>query len=73
MKFYTNVSQYGNFILERGIQNGVPFKRKIEYAPHYSYPQKKIQNIKLFLVKMFPKLNLEILLMPKSLWISMIQ
>ena len=41
MKFYTNVSQYGNFILERGIQNGVPFKRKIEYAPSLFVPSKE--------------------------------
>ena len=33
MKFYTNVSQFGNFVLERGIENGVPFKRRVEYSP----------------------------------------
>jgi hypothetical protein len=38
MKFYTNVSQYGNFVLERGIENGEPFKNKIEYAPTLFIP-----------------------------------
>jgi len=41
MKFYTNVSQYGNFVLERGIENGEPFKNKIEYAPTLFIPSKE--------------------------------
>ena len=41
MKFYTNVSQYGNFVLERGIKDGVPFKNRIEYSPSLFVPSKE--------------------------------
>jgi len=33
MNFYTNVFPYGNRMLVRGIENGRPFQRKIEFFP----------------------------------------
>lgn len=33
MKFYTNVSRYGNMLLYRGFENGRKIQQKIKYAP----------------------------------------
>lgn len=41
MKFYTNVVQWGNYILYRGIKNGQKIKERIEYSPSLYLPSKK--------------------------------
>ena len=33
MKFYTNVSRYGNMLLYRGYENGKKIQQKVKYAP----------------------------------------
>ena len=33
MKFYTNISRYGNMLLYRGIENGQRVQKKIKYKP----------------------------------------
>ena len=40
MDFYTNVSRYGNKLLVRGYQNGLPVQRKVEYKPTLFVPSK---------------------------------
>lgn len=41
MDFYTNVRQYGKYILYRGIQNGKRVARRDEYRPTFFVPSKK--------------------------------
>ena len=40
MDFYTNVSRYGNKLLVRGYQNGLPVQRKVEFKPTLFVPSK---------------------------------
>ena len=42
--FYTNVQNFGNSILYRGILNGKRVKEKIGYSPSLFLPSKKITN-----------------------------
>ena len=37
-KFYTNVVCLGNYIFERGIDNGVPFEQRHEFKPTLYIP-----------------------------------
>ena len=39
-KFYTNVVCLGNYIFERGIDNGVPFEQRHEFKPTLYIPTK---------------------------------
>jgi len=49
MKFYTNVNQYGNRILVRGVNNGKTVQDKIEFKPSlYTKSQKQTQHKSLF-------------------------
>ena len=41
MHFYTNVEKYKNFILIRGIKNGEPYLKRLEYKPTLYFPTKK--------------------------------
>lgn len=41
MDFYTNVRQYGKYILYRGVENGKKVARRIEYRPTFFVPSKK--------------------------------
>ena len=41
MRFYTNVSDIGNYIYYRGYEDGVEVKDKIEYSPTLFVPSKK--------------------------------
>ena len=42
-KFYTNVVCLGNYIFERGIENGLPFEERHEFNPPYTFlPQLKL-------------------------------
>ena len=44
MKFYTNVNQYGNRILVRGVNNGKTVQEKIEFKPSlFAKSQKESQ------------------------------
>jgi DNA polymerase elongation subunit (family B) len=40
MKFYTNITLYGRFILYRGIEDGKHFARRVEYRPTFFVPAK---------------------------------
>lgn len=49
MKFYTNVNQYGNRILVRGVNNGKTVQEKIEFKPSlFTKSQKESQYKSLF-------------------------
>ena len=49
MKFYTNVNQYGNRILVRGVNNGKTVQDKIEFKPSlYTKSQKQTQHKSLY-------------------------
>ena len=37
-KFYTNVVFLGNYIFERGIENGLPFEERHEFKPTLYIP-----------------------------------
>ena len=41
MDFYTNVRQYGKYILYRGVENGKKVSRRVEYRPTFFVPAKK--------------------------------
>ena len=41
LDFYTNVRQYGKYILYRGVENGKKVARRIEYRPTFFVPSKK--------------------------------
>lgn len=41
MDFYTNVRQYGKYILYRGVENGKKVARRVEYRPTLFVPSKK--------------------------------
>lgn len=41
MNFYTNVQAIGNFVYERGYENGHSFQRRVEYMPTVYVPTKK--------------------------------
>lgn len=41
MKFYTHFTRKGNFILERGYENGKRYSRKVEYNPTLFVPAKE--------------------------------
>ena len=41
MKFYTNALEYGNKILVRGYDDGVPFSERVPYKPRMFAPSKK--------------------------------
>ena len=41
MKFYTNALEYGNKILVRGYDDGVPFSERVPYKPRMFVPSKK--------------------------------
>ena len=41
MKFYTHFTRQGNYILERGYENGKRFSRKVEYNPTLFVPAKE--------------------------------
>lgn len=41
MDFYTNVRQYGKYILYRGVENGKKVSRRVEYRPTLFVPSKK--------------------------------
>ena len=51
MKFYTHFSRAGNYILERGYENGKRFQRRTEYNP------KKKPTSKLFRVISYRRFN----------------
>ena len=40
MDFYTNVSRYGNNLLVRGYQDGLPVKKKVSFMPTLYIPSK---------------------------------
>ena len=40
MKFYTHFTRYGNYILERGYENGKRYAKKVEYNPTLFVPSK---------------------------------
>lgn len=40
MDFYTNVRQYGKYILYRGVENGKKVARRVEYRPTFFVPAK---------------------------------
>jgi DNA polymerase elongation subunit (family B) len=40
MKFYTHFTRHGNFILERGYENGKRYNRRVEYNPTLFVPSK---------------------------------
>ena len=40
MDFYTNVTRYGNNLLVRGYQDGLPVKKKVSYMPTLFIPSK---------------------------------
>jgi hypothetical protein len=40
MKFYTHFTRYGNYILERGYENGKRYANKVEYNPTLFVPSK---------------------------------
>lgn len=40
MDFYTNVRQYGKYILYRGVENGKKVSRRVEYRPTFFVPAK---------------------------------
>lgn len=41
MDFYTNVRQYGKYILYRGVENDKRIARRVEYRPTFFVPSKK--------------------------------
>jgi DNA polymerase elongation subunit (family B) len=41
LDFYTNVRQYGKYILYRGVENGKKVARRVEYRPTFFVPSKK--------------------------------
>jgi len=41
MNFYTNVQCYGNYIYYRGVRDGIPIRKKLEYRPKLYEPAKK--------------------------------
>ena len=41
MKFYTHFTRTGNYILERGYENGKRYSRRVEYNPTLYVPSKK--------------------------------
>jgi len=41
MKFYTNALEYGNNILVRGYDDGIPFSERVPYKPRMFVPSKK--------------------------------
>ena len=49
MKFYTNVSRFGNNILLRGYENGVGVNRKEKFAPTFFTPSKEETGYKAFI------------------------
>lgn len=40
MDFYTNIRQYGKYILVRGVESGKKVSRRIEYRPTFFVPSK---------------------------------
>ena len=46
MNFYTNVLQWGNQLLVRGVQNGERYSTKIKYSPTLYAPVEKPTNQK---------------------------
>ena len=41
MQFYTNVFPFGDKMFVRGVENGKPFARKIDFFPTLYVPSKK--------------------------------
>jgi len=54
---YTNVKQYGNNILFRGIHNGVPIQKKIKYKPSLFVPTNEDSKYKTLYGESLKKLN----------------
>ena len=46
MKFYTNVLQFGNKILVRGINNGKSVQDRVSFRPTLYEPGKKSSDLK---------------------------
>jgi len=46
MKFYTNVDVLGNYVLVRGINDGVPFEERNEFSPTMFIPSSKKSKFK---------------------------
>ena len=52
MNFYTNVTQWGNFLLLREVVNGERLVRKVKYSPTLYAPVAKPTEYKTLVVNM---------------------